>query len=111
PCPWKIKSRATIKKCTLINLQEAKQFSEYMAELFEGYETHIRLSVNKRHEDISQKLFVQMIFGSTVTPWHNTLFINSEKGILLAFRNSFEGGYLKEECYKGITIRWVSQSK
>lgn len=103
--------KTTVKKCALVNAQEAKQLSGYMAELFGGYKGHIRISVNQHHKDISQKLPIQLIFGSTSTPWHNTLFINSEKDVLLAFRNGFEGGYLKEENYKGTTIRWVSQIK
>lgn len=100
-----------IKKCALVNAQEAKQFSGYVAELFGNYENYIRLSVNQHHNDISQKLPIQMVFGSTATPWHNTLFVNSEKGILLKHHDTYKNGYLKKEKYKGVTIRLISQIK
>ena len=98
-----------IRKCALVNAQEAKQLSGYVEELFGNYENHIRLSVNQHHNDTSQKLPLQMIFGSTVTPWHNTLFVNSEKGVFLKHRDTFKDGYLKKETYKGVTIKWISQ--
>ncbi len=103
--------KTMIKKCALINAQEARQLSGYISELFGDYENYLRLSVNQHHKDISQKLPFQILLGNDRTPWHNTLFISSKKEIFLASRNHVEDGYLKEESYRGVSIKWISQSK
>ncbi len=67
----------------------------------------VRLSMNMHHTQICEALPIRLVYGTSGSPWHHALIVDSKKNVKFSYRENEESSELRSGKYKGIDIQWM----
>lgn len=100
-----------VKECAKINAEESQQIGQFLKGDNDYYYDCIRLSINHRHTDISQKICLPLLYGNTETAWHNVVLINQNGKVVVGHKTTFEKKKYKKtsSLYKGMELFYFTE--
>jgi pyoverdine/dityrosine biosynthesis protein Dit1 len=102
--PTRKRLKETAQLLARCYLKGAAMLRQALSDNFPEYDAHVRLSI-RSSKDLNSKFGIQLVLGSTGTPWHNTLLVNGA-GVRLVQKNEYENC-----CIRTIRIAQGTQNE